>query len=71
MILRVRDIPAGVKFQLIRNGHRFTMVGQHETMHYLYHVIAHPWSHRRMGYFPEKEKTLNGQSYVKPIVRAA
>ena len=43
MSLRVRDIPPGVKFCLVRNGHKFTMISQHEELHYLYRVIAHPW----------------------------
>lgn len=68
MTLRVRDIPSGVRFCLIRNGHKFTMIGQHEDLRYLYRVIIHPWKHKKMD-FPEREGTLNGQSYVKPVVR--
>lgn len=69
MSLRVRDIPPGAKFSLVRNGHKFTMICQHENMHYLYRVIAHQWRDKKMGCFPEQERTLNGQSYVKPVIR--
>lgn len=69
MSLRVRDIPPGVKFCLVRNGHKFTMIRQHEELHYLYRVIAHPWADKKMGLFREQEKTLNGQSFAKPVIR--
>lgn len=69
MTLRVRDIPPGVKFCLVRNGHKFTMIRQHEEHHYLYRVIAHSWTNR-FGFKREKQEfTLNGQSYAKPIIR--
>ncbi|MGY6030686.1 hypothetical protein ACUY4Q_003679 [Phytobacter sp. AG2a] len=69
MTLRVRDIPPGVKFCLVRNGHKFTMINQHEDLHYLYRVIAHPWHGKKSSLLTEREWTLNGQSYVKPVVR--
>lgn len=69
MIIRVRDIPPGVKFCLVRNGHKFTMICQHEEHKYLYRVIAHEWRDKRMVIFKEQERTLNGQSFVKPVIR--
>lgn len=71
MTIRVRDIPPGVKFCLIRNGHKFTMIGQHEKFRYLYRVLAHEWQCNKAGVIKEQMRTLNGQSYAKPIIRAS
>ena len=71
LVLRVRDIPSGVKFMLVRNGHRFTMIGQHEDHHYLYRVTPHQWSDEKLRTMPEKDLTINGQSYAKPIIRSS
>jgi len=45
------------------------MIRQHEELHYLYRVIAHPWVDKKMGLFREQEKSLNGQSFAKPVIR--
>lgn len=71
MVLKVRDIPSGVKFMLVRNGHRFTMIGQHEHHHYLYRVTRHQWCGEKLRTMPEKDWTINGQSYAKPIIRSS
>lgn len=69
MTLRVRDIPPGVKFCLVRNGHKFTMIRQHEELQYLFRVIAHDRFDRKGKFFNEHIGTLNGQSYAKPVIR--
>lgn len=71
MKTRVRDIPPGVKFSLTRNGNKFTMIGQHEELRYLFRVVAHDRFDRKGKFFNEHVGTLNGQSFSKPVVRCA
>lgn len=67
--LRVRDIPVGMKFCIIRSGHKFTMIGADEKK-YRFHVIAHSWTGKKGFSMPERKQVINGQSYVKPVVRS-
>lgn len=68
-MLRVRDMPPGVRFCLVRNRHQFTMLRQDPERKYQFHVISHPWVNQRGEKFAEKEAYMNGQSYVKPVIR--
>lgn len=72
MKTRVRDIPPGIKFRLERNGNvgrQYTMIKQHEERRYLYRVLSHSWHDKTLGLIPQREVTLNGQSYAKSVIR--
>ncbi|GKX58365.1 hypothetical protein SOASR031_06800 [Leminorella grimontii] len=66
--LRVRDIPPGVTFVMLRTGFKHTMIGQSEKRHQ-YRVIRHQCVIKPFGVVPPGELTINGQSYVKPVIR--
>lgn len=69
MRLTVKDIPPGEKFILIRAGKKYTMICQHEEKKYLFRVIEHSFTDSRDHHTTNREVTLNGQSYVKLIIR--
>lgn len=69
MTLRVRDMPPGVTFKILRNGRRYTMVCKDPEHRYQHHVIAHNWTDKRGILYGEHPSIINGQSHVKPVIR--
>ena len=60
-MLRVRDIPPGARFCLVRNRHQSTMLRQDPGRKYQFRVISHAWVDRHGEKYAEREGYMNGQ----------